>query len=219
MTLLTNKEFNDSEFYIAICGIYLGNSAVHVGIALKDEGLTKVIHFLDGNNIPYVNIFDIKDSEQYYFNPIKDFNNDLLPSMSALCSIISEEPSLNNFNFHRTPIVYNGGKFDIHGFFSNNKKVETLINCAIFSLSILYSYDYLILDWESWPISENSKNYLDDWFKHFKITDKEEQDYFYNTAKDIRGKHLIACPFTVSKPSVYIETEHISNELISSLMK
>lgn len=216
LTFLTKNQFIESENAIAICGVYIREDAIHVGIALKEDE-AKIIHFLNGERVPYENL-ELQDFDNYLFAPIIDFNNDLIPSLSALCEIISLDPLVNKLQFSRNNIIYDGGKFNLmSGVFQINSMIENIVNCGIFVTALLKTYDYNLLDWNTWPNSrpQSISRYLDIWLSS-NISDADREKY-YNTSKEIRGKHVIVSPLTQSKPSVYLEAEDLANNLIKEL--
>lgn len=216
LTFLTKNEFIESENAIAICGKYLGKDAIHVGIALKEDE-AMVIYFSHGEEIPYESLA-LQDFDNYLFAPIIDFNNDLIPSLSALCEVISSDPLVNKLQFSRSNIIYDGGKFNLmSGVFQINSMIENIVNCGIFATALLKTYDYNLLEWNTWPNSrpQSISPYLDIWLSS-NISDADREKY-YNTSKEIRGKHVIVSPLTQSKPSVYLETEDLANSLIKEL--
>jgi hypothetical protein len=216
--LITKDEFINGDFLIAVCGVHVGGNAVHVGIAWKDdEGEKKVIHFLSGNDIPVEDLENSgrTDFSNYFFNPIEGFNSDLIPSLSALSELISVN-SFNSFVFNRQGVVYNGGKFEMHtGNFRATHISERIINCGVFVIGLLKTYDYCLIDWNTWPDSKVQSGqypYLENWFSVNNIP-SEQRQYYYNTAKEIRGKHVVVSPSTISKPSPYLEVLPLCQQL------
>ena len=207
------SEIINSDCNIAICGTHVVNDAIHVGIYWNLENEQEIIHFLNGNKIPVVNA---KDAcfVNYKFNEIQNFPEKLLPSLAAVAELISEN-KLNKLRFNREGVIYNGGKFEFNTGNFNASDVEKIMNCGVFVIALLNTFEYKLLDWNSWP-NQNNNNYLDDWLTSMNIP-KEEWELYYNQVKQIRGKHVIVCPSTPTKPSPVSEAENLANELIASL--
>lgn len=218
--LLSHRDefLSDNSEGLAICGVHIGNDAIHVGLFWSSEEERKVVHFRNGNNIP---VEDVTNAafQSYIFNSITDFPNDLLPSLSALSELISQN-RLNGFVFNRVGVVYNGGKFEFQtGAYTTESPAERFINCAVFVVALLKTFDYTLLDWDSWPnVAEANRTFLDTWLDVNKIAVNQREPY-YNQTKEVRGKHIIVCPSTETKPSPYNETQVLADKLINHLNK
>lgn len=198
---------------LAICGQYLGGDAIHVGIFLSSENERKIIHFQNGNNIPVENATDDQFVD-YYFNSIEEFPSVLLPSLLALSELISQN-LLNGFIFNRVGIVYNGGKFEYQsGIYTTQSTAEKFINCAVFSLALLNTFNHQLIDWASWPnTNPANRAFLDNWLAINNIPPENRESY-YNQSKEIRGKHVLVSPSTVTRPSLYHEAHALAEEFI-----
>lgn len=207
---------NDNNEGLAICGVHLRNDAIHVGLFWDSEGERKVVHFQDGNNIP---VEDVTNDafQNYVFNSIPDFPNHLLPSLSAVTELISQN-KLNGFIFNRVGVVYNGGKFEFQtGAYTTKSAAEKFVNCAVFVIALLKTFDYTLLDWDSWQnVSLTNRTFLDTWLEDNNIYVDQRESY-YNQTKEVRGKHVIVCPSTQTKPSPYNEAQGLADQLINSL--
>ena len=207
---------NNPNEGIAICGSHVGADAIHVGLFWNYEGETRVIHFLSGQNIPVQEVSDAPFAN-YFFNPIPDFPADLIPSLSALSELISQN-QLNGFTFRRVGLLYDGGKFDFQtGAYTGKTPAEKYVNCAVFVIALLRTYDYILLDWDSWPnANPANRTFLDQWLNNSGIPARERQQY-YNMTKEVRGKHVIVCPGTTTKPSPHMEAQTLADALINDL--
>ncbi|RFS21436.1 hypothetical protein DVR12_16195 [Chitinophaga silvatica] len=201
---------------IAICGKYLGADAVHVGLYWNSEGEKKIVHFLNGNNIPIDNVED-PHFEQYLFCTISDFPSYLVASISALCELINQN-RINGFEFERIGVSYDGGKFSfVDGSYTGKTGPEKFVNCGVFILALLNTYDYPLIDWENWPnVDLANLNFLTNWLNMNGIPQNQRQAY-YNKTKAIRGKHILVSPLTLTKPSTFEETQKLSEDLIAQL--
>ena len=84
--------------------------------------------------------------------------------MAAFSELVASN-KLNSLKLQVNNAVYDGGKFDIvQGNYMAKSSAEKFINCAVFVISLLKSFDYTIVDWNTFPnpIAGN-RNYLDDW--------------------------------------------------------
>nr|WP_315209071.1 hypothetical protein [uncultured Flavobacterium sp.] len=202
---------------VAICGKYAGGDAIHVGIYWNSEGENKIVHFINGTNIPVEDI-SLPKFQHYFFNRLIDFPEDLIPSLAGIADLISEN-KLNGLIFSKNSTVYNGEKFSfLNGAYDQNPTVgEKYINCGIFALALLNSFIPPILDWNSWPniFPENPK-FLDAWLIHYNIP-VPLYPYYYNQAKEIRGRHIFTSPSTTTQPSTYNENEALSQQLLAIL--
>ncbi|MBS1601163.1 MAG: hypothetical protein JST42_00750 [Bacteroidetes bacterium] len=203
-----------AEDGVAVCGLYIRGDAVHVGLYWKTGQERKVVHFQAGDNIPVEEVTN-PGFQVYLFNPIADFQNEFLPSIAALAELVSQN-QLNGFVFNRVGIVYEGGKFDFQsGAFTGKTAAEKFVNCAVFLIALLKTYDYTLLNWESWP-NLQPDHALELWLDHHQVPD-EQKEPFYSMRKEIRGKHALVAPSTQSKPSEYVETDQMALELIKEL--
>lgn len=205
---------------LGICGVHINDDAFHVGIfwRWKDEksNEAKIFHFQNGNYIPLEEASDPK-FKPYYINYIPEFEIKDIPTLSAYASLISEN-RLNNFVFNKEAVVYNGGKFKRDGTYLTKNASERFVNCAVFTFVFLISFgDYILLNWETWPNVEMDKlKFLDDWLDKNGIP-AEERDAYYACTKALRGKHVIVCPTTKTKPSPYDEANKLADDLIAAL--
>lgn len=212
MEKISDVLIKDSDF--GICGCYNGGDSIHVGIYWKQGGEQKVIHFRRSNYIPLQNLDNY--FLDYLFNPINDFEKELIPSLAAVSELISEN-KINGFIFNKEQVIYNGGKFGFFlGDYQTSTQIEKIVNCGVFVTALLHTMDYVLLDWDSWPQSSDGSAYLDLWL-HKEGIPSEEFNLYYEQSKELRGKHILVAPSTLTKPSSYAEAEHLSNELINSL--
>jgi hypothetical protein len=198
---------------IAICGKYVSRDTIHVGLYWNSEDEQKIFHFLNGNNIP-VEDANNKAFNNYLLNPIENFPESLIPTLAAIAELISEN-KINNLIFNREGVIYNGGKFEFNTGNYNVSPLEKIMNCGVFIIALLNTFDYTLIDWNSWP-NQTQTNYLDNWLLSQNIPNNEWST-FYNQAKTIRGKHIIVCPSTNTKPSSYKEAELLAGQLIASM--
>lgn len=207
------QEVLDNNIEIAICGAYFGNDSIHVGVYWNLDTEQKIFHFLSGQNIPIQDVQE-NDFENYFFNPLLDFPDFLLPSLISLSELISEN-QINNFKFKREDVIYNGGKFEFNSGNFNAPEYERIINCGVFVVALLNTYDYVLINWQTWP-NQLSTTYLNHWLARVGIPQNQWSDY-YIQVKQIRGKHIIVSPSTISKPSHYNDAEYLANQLIGQL--
>jgi hypothetical protein len=215
--LLHRDDFlNNNNEGLAICGVHFRNDTIHVGLFWNSEGEKKVVHFQNGNYIP---VEDVTNAlfQNYVFNSISDFPNHLLPSLSAVSELISQN-MLNGFIFNRVGVVYNGGKFEFQtGVYTTKSPAEKFVNCAVFVIALLKTFDYTLLDWDSWPnVSVANRIFLDTWLDDNNIP-ADQREAYYNQTKEVRGKHIIVSPSTQTKPSPYNEAQLLAGQLINSL--
>lgn len=201
---------------LAICGLHIAQDAIHVGIFWNSENERKVIHFQTGNSIPVENVSN-NIFQDYFFNIITDFPISMLPSLSALSELISQN-KLNGFIFNRVGVIYNGGKFEYEsGIYTTQSSAEKYVNCAVFVIALLNTYNYNLIDWNSWP-NTNPQNlsFLNQWLNANNIPEENRESY-YNQSKEVRGKHIIVSPNSNTKPAPYVEAQQLANELITNL--
>ena len=122
ISLDKRDDFIAKDNKIAICGIHIGGDAIHVGIYWNSENEKKIFHFQNGNNIPIVDATHI-DFQGYFFNPINDFPENLLPSLAAFSELISEN-KINNLIFFVTDTTHNGKSLE-RNILSNSKTIFT----------------------------------------------------------------------------------------------
>lgn len=205
------------ETALAVCGTYIKEDAIHVGLFWRSEGEMKIAHFQNGNYIP---VQDAQEDyfENYMFNHLEDFPNSLLPTISALTELISEN-KLNGFIFNRVGVVYNGGKFEyVTGAYNGKTEVEKFINCGVFVIALLNSFDYPLIEWETWPtLSDVNPTFLADWLDAHGIA-LGDREAFYNMMKEIRGKHIMVAPSAESLPVSFDEADNMANTLIGELV-
>jgi hypothetical protein len=136
----------------------------------------KRILFEDATNEPF---------KEYIISYIVDFDYFLLPAISALANLISEN-KVNNFQFSREAVVYDGGEFIIDGTYSTKSEIEKYVNCAVFSFAFLKKFDCTLLDWESWPPAPKEKaTFLENWFIDKGIPEKEKEYYYIFTKRPV----------------------------------
>lgn len=147
-----------------------------------------------------------------------DLNPSLIPSLAALAELVSQN-ILAPFTFNRANVVYEGGKFEqATGGYVYTHTAERVVNCGVFTVGLLKTYDYDLINWDTWPAAPpvSSDPYLNHWFDANAVP-HQEQEYYYRSAKAIRGKHIIVSPSTPTKPSPYPEAEMLSDQLIVKL--
>jgi hypothetical protein len=201
---------------LAICGVKVGGDNVHVGIFWRSEGEAKIIHFQNGNWIPVQEVTD-HSFQSFLFNPIENFPSLLLPTLAGLAELISNN-QLNGFIFNRVGVIFNGGKFEFQsGAFTGKSPVEKFVNCGVFVILLLNTFDHIILDWQTWPnVDPANLTFLDRWLNANGIAPAERHLY-YNMTKAVRGKHVLVSPSTATQPSPYNEAEAAANALLQWL--
>jgi len=200
---------------VAVCGRYYGGDTVHVGLAWIDKDTNQEIafHFQHPTHIPFDSLKG-EEYSQYSFNKLIDFDLSILPSMSALCELISQN-KLDSVIFNRNGVVYDGGKFTSTGDYSTKHISERIMNCAVFTIALLNTYDYQLIKWDSWPSGHDAGPYLDPWFSAHEISG-EIREHYYKTSKLIRGFHVLAAPSAKSRPATFEEVSPIANELLTA---
>jgi hypothetical protein len=158
--LESKKTFIKSDHRIAVCGKYFGKDSVHVGLYWNFQNTKSVFHFLNGEKIPIQNA-DSNYFDDYLFNPIINFPEFLLPTLIAISELISEN-KLNGFVFNREGFIYDGGKFDFNSGNYVVKPVEKIMNCGVFIVALLNTFDFKLINWNSWPNQEQT-DYLNHW--------------------------------------------------------
>jgi hypothetical protein len=214
--VLSRDDFKTDDAPVAVCGVYCGGDGVHVGIVFKDEDEHQVLHFQSGDYIPLQSLDD-HDFAGYLFNPV-NFKPELIPSLAALAELVSQN-ALLPFTFSRNRPVYEGGKFEIStGNFQFNSVAERIVNCGVFVVALLKTYDYELIAWDTWPhVQVNAvTRYLEDWLNRYKVPVAERENY-YKSAKEIRGKHILVSPDAPTQPAPYAEVVPLSNQLITNL--
>jgi hypothetical protein len=198
---------------VAICGAYFGLDNVHVGLYWSDNGEKKIIHFINGQNIPVTTVNE-NSFANYHFNKIEDFPEVDIPSIAAFTELLADA-SLNNFVFQRIGVLYDGGKFERQtGEFKVKTPVEKYINCAVFVIGLLNTYDYQLIDWSTWPNADRQNLvFLDEWLNTNNVP-LEEREKFYEMTKEIRGKHVLVSPDSATKPAPFLEVELPAHALI-----
>lgn len=216
MPIINRESFFDCPSRIAICGIHFEGDAIHVGIAIKEDVEVKIIHFLNGSSIPYESASQ-NQFEDYFFNVIEGFPEAIIDSMAALCELVTDiDGNQNEFFFVRNGVIYDGVKFDIStGNYQVTQHIHYLVNCGVFVMAFLHTFNYILLDWNTWPIQNFPYTpYLQAWLQNVPM---EQHESYYNTSRGIRGKHIIVCPDTDTKPSIYQEVLPLSETLIQDL--
>lgn len=213
------NEFLTNDFVgVGICGKYIQhNDGIHVALFWSSEDQKKIIHFVSDNNILYQDIDDTYFRE-YAFNLIKDFPSSRLPSLTAICEVLSKN-LLPKLTLSIDNVVYVDGKFDLIGDFIINSDLERNINCGIFVIALLNSCNYKLIKYDSWPLVSdiNKRKYLEDWLNLNGITTDADKQKYYNYNRELRGKEVLAAPLTKSKPSEYTEVLPISMDLVDYL--
>lgn len=202
---------------ISICGVYIPTrDAVHVGLYWNWDGEKKIVDFNAGDDIR-VNEADIPMFRRFFFNKLRDFPDALIDSLTALAELVAAN-KINGFILQKEAPFYNGGKFEVTtGNFLDSSGAEKFINCGVFVVALLRTYDYHLLDWDTWPNAPAGlRIYLEDWLNSNSepLTDR---DPYYNQVKEVRGKHILICPNTETKPSPYDQSESLANDLINFL--
>ncbi|RFM36036.1 hypothetical protein [Chitinophaga silvisoli] len=207
---------NNKAEGIAVCGVYCQNDSIHVGLYWNYGGEKMVIHFLNGNNIP-VQPVEAPDFAAYLFNTITNFPEFLLPSISAFAELISQN-KINGFQFNRAGGMYDGGKFTFSdGAYTGKTWPEKFVNCGVFVIALLNTYDFQLIDWDSWPnVDPLHLDFLSTWLRYYNIP-VAEWPLYYNKTRAIRGKHILVSPSTQTHPSRYTETHQLAEELLSQL--
>lgn len=210
MKLLKKCDFDSDANEIAICGYQVKETSYHVGIFWRAHGEKKIIHFLNGNHIPiedYNSNFD-----NYYFNALNEFPSWKLNTFIAFAQLASQN-KLNCFVFDREIGCYNGGGFDFNtGDYNCKRVVDRYINCGVFVLAFLKTFDYELLEHTTWP-TQNDLSILKNWLKDRKIPKNEWGD-FVKQVKELRGKHVLVAPSSEVLPATYDKV----NELILKLL-
>lgn len=208
--------FSKETDVIGICGeFYPDTERFHVGIFWNKNDDKDVVHLLGTNDVRVqplsTNIF-----ANYYFAGLKDFYLKELPGLMGLADYISENTE-NSLHFNMDRIIYNGGKFDIsNGNFLTGDGTKSMMNCGVFVLALLETFECKTLHWESWPLAQIDSDYLRGWLDYNGISQNEFQKY-YNFTKEIRGKHMISVPFADSRPVDYATSETLSKKIINFL--
>ncbi len=209
---------------VGVCGIYVPHrESCHVGLFWMLDGKDEIVHLNATNQILLNRISDDGIIKKFYFNKITNFNKDLIYSLQPLLKRIIDN-KVNTLILNPESAVFTNGKFEYaDGIFVTNDGSESVINCAvincaIFVLAILNSFNYKLVDADSWPdvTDESKKKYLDDWLNAQKIATEHREGYYkYN--KEIRGKHVLAAPTNSVNPVKHCEAESLSKALISFL--
>lgn len=211
---MQNKiSFFESNYKIAICGKHIKEDAIHVGLYWNFDDKKRIFHFLNGNKIP-VQEADSSYFNEYFFNQIDNFPEFLLPSLIAITELISEN-KINNLIFNRDGVVYNGGKFEFNCGDFIVTPIEKIMNCGVFIVALLNTFDFKLINWNSWP-NQIKTDYLNEWLSFNNIPQKD-WDLFYSQTKIIRGKHILVSPSTISKPSNFDDADFLAYKLIEKL--
>lgn len=210
MKLSKKSEFNSDAYEIAICGYQVKEISYHVGIFWRANGEKKIIHFLNGKTIP-IQDYD-SNFDNYYFNPLQGFPSWKLNTFISFAQLASQN-KLNCFVFNQEIGCYDGGGFDFNTGDLNSKRiVDRYINCGVFVLAFLKTFDFELINHSTWP---EQKDYLilKNWLKDRNIP-KEEWTDFVKQAKELRGRHVLVAPASEELPATYEKV----NELIESLL-
>ena len=97
----------------------------------------------------------------------------------------------------------------------NLKPVEKIMNCGVFIVALLNTFDFKLINWNSWPNQEQT-DYLNHWLFLNNIP-KSDWIFYYSQSKIIRGKHILVSPSTISKPSNFDDADFLANDLIEKL--
>jgi hypothetical protein len=217
--LPTRDEFLQQEFSgLAICGTYCGADNVHVGICWRLDDESKIVHFECGDIIPLEDISDPKFAS-YYFNPLESFDFDLVPLFAATAELAAGN-AINGFKFNRIGVYYNGGRFEYEkGSFTGKTAAEKYVNCGVYVLLLLQSFEYYPLDWETWPAATpQNRTFLEEWLNLNNVPADEREPYYRQT-KVVRGKHVLISPSTDTQPSPYLENDPMANELVEFMIQ
>ncbi len=165
--------------------------SVHVGIFWNWDGDQEAVHFVSDNSVLLEKLSE-KKFDSYWFTLLPDFEEKVIDSLIAVAEIISENKKID-LKLDLTSVVYNGGKFDLKsGDFLIDNKTETIINCGIFTIALLETYDYNLINWETWPCvtASTRSRFLDDWLDDMGVK-KDKRGPYYNCNKEIRGMHIL----------------------------
>lgn len=208
--------FNQSGNVLGICGGYYGDDRIHVGIYINYNNSKKIFHFINGEKILIEDIFD-SNFLNYKFILLHEFDIRFLPTLISTAQLISNN-KLNNFVFERSGTVYDGGKFEVqYGNFICKTGAEKFLNCGVFVFAFLKTFDYTLLDWDTWDKIDNENLiFLNEWLSSQNIPQQIWNEY-YNKTRKIRGKHIFVSPLTESNPSIFSECEYISNKYLQYL--
>ena len=216
MLLSSNDIFKSEIDEIGILGkLNDKKNGIHVGLYWIKDSDKNFIHFKGRNKIEIKPPSNLK---KYFGIKLNEFDEDFIPSLISLVNLIKDN-NLGDIKISLKSIIYKGNKFDIEsGKYIVKQDFENYINCGIFVLAILETYDLKILDWKNWPkVSEFNKNeYLQVWLEENEIPEKDYIKY-YNFNKEIKGKHILASPLTNKIPAKYKATEKKSNEILDFL--
>ena len=217
--LPTRDTFIAEDFEgIGVCGCYVpSRDSAHVGLFWKFEGKNQVVHFWNTNDIRIGEI-NATEFSTYYFNKIENFKNELIYSLKPLLEFIIRNKT-NTLVIKVENVIYKDGKFNLSdGNYLIDDECEKFINCGVFVLAILNSFGYKLININDWPIvtAATKRQYLEDWLNSKNIVGAEREKY-YQSNREIRGKHVLSAPSTTIKPSDYLETETLSTTLIAFL--
>ena len=201
---------------IVITALYVDppRDSVHVGLFWNWDGDQEIIHFRTHNDIEIADI-SLDKFKPYHFSSLKDFPDKLIDSLIAVAELISEN-KLNQLILDLNSVIYKGGKFEISsGKFIIEHGSECFINCGVFVMALLETYDYHLIDWESWPSVTHlaRSKYLDPWLDSINVPTSERGKY-YNFNKEIRGRHIMACSEFGNTSSKYNKIEDSSQKLM-----
>lgn len=202
---------------IGICGGYIPTTdGIHVALFWQSEGMEKATHFLRDNTALVTDIAH-EGFKTYVFNKIIDFPSLLIPSLTAVSELITTELT-NNLKLNIENVFYINGKFDLAGKFIINHEVERNINCGAFVLGLLNSYDYKLINLETWPVVTDitKRRYLEDWLDKENVVGAD-RDKYYQYNRELRGKHMLAAPSVNPKPAKYTDVNPISDSLVAFL--
>ena len=149
---------------LALCGVYVPpNEAVHVGLSCLKDAENKILEFNGTNQIIYLDTTHQRYNN-FYFCPIPNFPEEYLDSIMGLFRILGKNVP-NDFRLMVTSPIYNGGTFELpKGNFVATSNAEKFINCAVFVVALLKTYDYQLVDWNSFPDLTNEQMvFLSDW--------------------------------------------------------
>lgn len=202
---------------LAVCGVYVpSNDAVHVGLFCRKDAERRILEFNGTNQIIYLDPAN-RRYDDFYFCPIPDFPDEYLDSIIALFRVLGKN-LLSDFKLMVTTPVFNGGTFEMpDGNFIATSNAEKFINCAVFVLAILNTYDYQLVDWDSFPeLRDEQKAFLLDWLTYNNVP-QHLHPICYRQSKALRGRHVLISPNTPGKPAIYAHIEPLSNQLIDFL--
>ncbi|WP_461630868.1 hypothetical protein [Labilibaculum euxinus] len=201
---------------IGIAALYVPppRNSVHVGVFCNWDDFQNVVHFKNTNDIEIANL-NLAKFDIYKYSWLSDFPELLIDSLLATVELINENED-NTLVLDLKSIVYNGGVFEIAtGKYIIQTTPECQMNCGVFVMALLETYDYQLINWESWPAVtiQNRNDYLEGWLTDLNIpSDTREEFYHFN--REIRGRHIMASSQFGNISSEYNVVEASSQQLM-----